>query len=96
LIEKSFSPKLTDYFRLISFVFFLQNVIVSWKPPPEHTRNGELIFYRVEYRSKLDTVTKNMLVPAKRNGKQMKSSDAEIQPVKNLKAKGSSIHAKIK
>jgi hypothetical protein len=47
--------------------FFLQNVIVSWKPPPEHTRNGELIFYRVEYRSKLDTVTKNMLVPAKRN-----------------------------
>lgn len=37
-------------------------VIVSWKPPPEHTRNGELTFYRVEYKTKTDPVTKSMLV----------------------------------
>ncbi|XP_063437519.1 receptor-type tyrosine-protein phosphatase S-like isoform X2 [Mytilus trossulus] len=44
-----------------------QNFMVSWNPPPEHTRNGDLVYYRLEYRTKYDETSKTMLVPADKN-----------------------------
>lgn len=41
--------------------------MVSWNPPPEHTRNGDLVYYRLEYRTKYDETSKTMLVPADKN-----------------------------
>lgn len=43
------------------------NFMVSWNPPPEHTRNGDLVYYRLEYRTKYDETSKTMLVPADKN-----------------------------
>ena len=61
--------KLTSKFLNVRPVFFnrieiFQNFLVSWKPPPAYTQNGEMLYYSVEYRTMYDPISKSMLVPA--------------------------------